>query len=363
MNTQDSNKTPTSSLRRGPLLWAALLATVALAGPAAAQLSGQWDIVTDEDCTDADGQTDHESEALSIIVTQTGNRLSGSVILPEEAPPEGCSVTCSPSTPNCGQRLDLTGTVSGNSVDVTISSSQLLTADCNICAGQCVHCVFHDNTQTTAHLHGTVSGSTISGTGTGGVQDTCGVSGDPVCEGLIECTGSTCSGTFQAIIAGGPTPTPTSTPTPNPTPTVACTGDCDGSGDVTISEIITMVNIALGSGPLSDCTAGDVDGNGAIEVNEIVAAVNSALNGCPRLGKTCAGIASLPCGPGEACDLRDPTCAIVDLGGVCVDKPGACLAVYLPVCGCNGITYSNDCQRLLAGAVLRHDGACAEGGK
>jgi hypothetical protein len=162
------------------------------------------------------------------------------------------------------------------------------------------------------------------------------------------CAGDT--GTFALVAV---------TPTPTPTPSVACVGDCDGSGDVTVSELVTMVNIALDSLPPEACLAGDADGNGSIEVNEIVAAVSNALNGCPRLGKTCAGIAALPCGAGEACDLRDSTCAIVDLGGVCVEKPGACLAVYLPVCGCNGITYSNDCQRLLAGAVLRHDGACS----
>jgi hypothetical protein len=62
--------------------------------------------------------------------------------------------------------------------------------------------------------------------------------------------------------------------------TLTCTGDCDGSSDVAISEIITMVNIALGNAPLSACTAGDADGSGTIEINEIILAVNNALNGC-----------------------------------------------------------------------------------
>ena len=65
------------------------------------------------------------------------------------------------------------------------------------------------------------------------------------------------------------------TPTPFP-----CVGDCDGSGDVTVNELITMVNIALGNTSLSACTAGDADDNGTIEINEIIAAVNKALNGC-----------------------------------------------------------------------------------
>jgi hypothetical protein len=61
----------------------------------------------------------------------------------------------------------------------------------------------------------------------------------------------------------------------------ACTGDCDGSGDVTVDEIITMVNIALGMRPIDDCPAGDSGGDGKVTVDEIVAAVNHALNGCP----------------------------------------------------------------------------------
>jgi plastocyanin len=60
----------------------------------------------------------------------------------------------------------------------------------------------------------------------------------------------------------------------------ACTGDCDGSGDVTVNEIIAMVNIALGNLPLSACPAGDADGLSDITINDIIAAVNSALNGC-----------------------------------------------------------------------------------
>ncbi len=41
-----------------------------------------------------------------------------------------------------------------------------------------------------------------------------------------------------------------------------------------------MVNIALGSTPLSARAAGDADVSGDITINEIIAAVNSALNGC-----------------------------------------------------------------------------------
>lgn len=95
-----------------------------------------------------------------------------------------------------------------------------------------------------------------------------------------------------AIIAvsvnpGPPAPTPTGappTPTPSPTATPsvpACVGDCDGSGDVTVDELVIMVKIALAEAPLADCVAGDADGSGDITIDEIIAAVNNALTSCP----------------------------------------------------------------------------------
>jgi hypothetical protein len=80
----------------------------------------------------------------------------------------------------------------------------------------------------------------------------------------------------EAVESATPTPSPTATPTP-----VICVGDCDGSGEVTVNELITMVNIALGTAPLSACPVGDADGSGDITVNEIIKAVGVALNGCP----------------------------------------------------------------------------------
>jgi hypothetical protein len=59
-----------------------------------------------------------------------------------------------------------------------------------------------------------------------------------------------------------------------------CVGDCTGDGDVTVNELITMVNIALGTAEISICTAGDANGDGEITINEIIAGVNNALNGC-----------------------------------------------------------------------------------
>jgi hypothetical protein len=50
---------------------------------------------------------------------------------------------------------------------------------------------------------------------------------------------------------------------------------------VTVDEILTTVNIALGNGGVTGCGAGDANHNGQITVDEILTAVNKALNGCP----------------------------------------------------------------------------------
>lgn len=65
----------------------------------------------------------------------------------------------------------------------------------------------------------------------------------------------------------------------------SCVGDCDGNGEVTVTDLITMVNIALcdnqpGCAQLSTCLVGDANGSGSIEITEIIAGVNNALNGC-----------------------------------------------------------------------------------
>jgi hypothetical protein len=87
--------------------------------------------------------------------------------------------------------------------------------------------------------------------------------------------------TFTATLTPTQTPVPTFTATPTPTRTaVPCTGDCSGNGQVTVDEILTMVNIALGNADVSACTAGDANGSGQITVDEILTAVNNALGGC-----------------------------------------------------------------------------------
>jgi hypothetical protein len=65
-----------------------------------------------------------------------------------------------------------------------------------------------------------------------------------------------------------------------------CPGDCNGSGGVTIDELIRGIDVALGNLPASDCQAMDPSADGKVTVDELLRAVNSALVGCPTLMPT-----------------------------------------------------------------------------
>jgi hypothetical protein len=49
---------------------------------------------------------------------------------------------------------------------------------------------------------------------------------------------------------------------------------------VTIDDLVRMVNIAIGAAPLTECPAGDPDGTGQITIDDLVQGVNALLNGC-----------------------------------------------------------------------------------
>lgn len=71
----------------------------------------------------------------------------------------------------------------------------------------------------------------------------------------------------------------------------------------------------------------------------------------------CGGFGGIECGPGEFCNL-DQSCGIADQSGICQAIPAACPDVWAPVCGCNGVTYSSECDAHAAGASVASQGEC-----
>ena len=60
----------------------------------------------------------------------------------------------------------------------------------------------------------------------------------------------------------------------------SCSGDCDGDGKVIVAEILTGVNIALGTAVVDSCAGVDANADREVTVEELTAAVGDALVGC-----------------------------------------------------------------------------------
>lgn len=133
-----------------------------------------------------------------------------------------------------------------------------------------------------------------------------------------------------------------------------CVGDCDNNGEVTVDEIVTMVNAALTGGD-GGCPSGDADDNGEITVDEIITAVDNALKGCP------APMTPTPGG--------DPVCGngTTETGEEC-DNGGFCAGGESSGTACNG---DADCAgnlgaciggaNNLRGCELGDEAACPDG--
>jgi uncharacterized repeat protein (TIGR03806 family) len=103
------------------------------------------------------------------------------------------------------------------------------------------------------------------------------------------------------------------------TPSLACVGDCNGNGEVTVDEMVTGVNLALGVS--GSCDAFDRNDNGEVSIDELLAAVNNALSSCPLAATPTPTVTpvpsptetrcQVPAGEGVNFDPAQPFCELL----------------------------------------------------
>ncbi|HYD39771.1 MAG TPA: Kazal-type serine protease inhibitor domain-containing protein [Anaeromyxobacter sp.] len=84
----------------------------------------------------------------------------------------------------------------------------------------------------------------------------------------------------------------------------------------------------------------------------------ASAGACPLPPGACGGIAGVACPAGQFCRLGTGQCRTPDAVGQCAPTAVFCTTDWNPVCGCDGITYSNACWAQVAGANVAYVGAC-----
>ncbi|MCA9250913.1 MAG: hypothetical protein KDA54_07240 [Phycisphaerales bacterium] len=133
-------------------------------------------------------------------------------------------------------------------------------------------------------------------------------------------------------------------------------GDCDSNEGV-CTEIPDACDDVYS--PVCGCD-GETYGNDceASAAGVSVASIGECPDGGAGLGEFCGGLAGVACQDGLYCKFEVGVCGQGDQSGECDLIPDVCVAVVDPVCGCDGQTYSNECEAAQASVSIDSEGDC-----
>lgn len=142
----------------------------------------------------------------------------------------------------------------------------------------------------------------------------------------------------------------------------SCESDCAPMDARGVGPMCPAIHGVAWNGTSCDYIGGcGCEGTDCSDLYSTIEECEMATRGCDQPpGGSCGGFAGLTCRPDEWCDFDDGgLCGGADALGVCRPRPGNCVDISMPVCGCDGVTHGNGCEANAAGTDVASDGPCA----